>query len=220
MAVQGAFEVGAHLETTVVQPKFTWSPILQPSMHDRRKLVLSESAPNSVELLSIIRVNKPMFLDRVRYPFCRLDRAICITTNDLIHPFVVLEASSPSERDRLVVALKLIVARLASIIIVRNEEMLLEFFSPYSALLQLEDEEDDEDDDDCHNIFNGGRRRRDASPMARHENEKSETSNGGDYLSDGNERDTSNQEQHSDDGDLREELDASEVQPPPAVKAQ
>ena len=105
--------------------------------------MLSESAPHSVELLSIIRVNKPACLDRTKYPFCRLDRTLCITTNDTDHPFVVLEASSPSERDRLVTALKLIVARLASIIIVRNEEMLMEFFSPYSALLHLDDEDKD-----------------------------------------------------------------------------
>mmetsp|Transcript_54375 Transcript_54375/g.131979 ORF Transcript_54375/g.131979 Transcript_54375/m.131979 type:complete len:1235 (+) Transcript_54375:429-4133(+) len=157
LAVQGVFEVGAHLETAVVQPKFTWSPILQHDMHDQRKLVLSQSAPHSVELLSIIRVNKPAYLDRTKYPFCRLDRTLCITTNDSDHPFVVLEASSPSERDRLVTAVKLIVARLASIIIVRNEEMLLEFFSPYSALLQLEDEDEaEESDDQLGNDFHDG----------------------------------------------------------------
>jgi hypothetical protein len=152
MAVHGVFEVGAHLEHMVVQPKFTWSPIIQPFLQDKRRIVLNESQPNSVELLSIIRVNKPTgattstirvddnscTIDRNLYPFARLDRTVCITTNDVQHPHLVLEAPSPAERDWLVVALKLIVARLASIIIVRDEEMLLEFFSPYSALMQLE----------------------------------------------------------------------------------
>jgi hypothetical protein len=152
MAVHGVFEVGAHLEHMVVQPKFTWSPIVQPDLQDKRRIVLNESQPNSVELLSIIRVNKPngstmstlpvddnsCTIDRRLYPFARLDRTVCITTNDVLHPQLVLEAPSRAERDWLVVALKLIVARLASIIIVRDEEMLLEFFSPYSALMQLE----------------------------------------------------------------------------------
>lgn len=155
MAVHGVFEVGAHLEHMVVQPKFTWSPVIQPDLLGKRRLALSGSQPNSVELLSIIRVNKPSAattgaiavddnvctVDRNVYPFPRLDRTVCITTNDRQHPHLVLEAPSPAERDWLVVALKLIVARLASIIIVRDEEMLLEFFSPYAALMQLEPDE-------------------------------------------------------------------------------
>ena len=155
MSCHGVFEVGAHLEHMVVQPKFTWSPVLQPNLDDDRKILLSGSQPHSVELLSIIRVNTPSpsqrpplhgsGWDRSLYPYCRLDRTVCITTNDLAHPYLVFEARSQKERDWLVVALKLIVARLASIIIVRDEDMLLEFFSPYSALLQLE-----EDDHDVH----------------------------------------------------------------------
>jgi hypothetical protein len=153
----------------VVQPKFTWSPILQPNLEEDRKIILSGSQPQSVELLSIIRVNKPTLAtpasstgggwDRSLYPFCRLDRTLCVTTNDLTHPFLVFEARTPSERDWLVVALKLIVARLASIIIVRDEEMLLEFFSPFSAIMsEPNDEEYDEevqrtDDRPCIHTF-------------------------------------------------------------------
>lgn len=157
VACHGVFEVGAHLDHMVVQPKFTWSPVLQPNLEENRKILLSGSQPHSVELLSIIRVvaptpdQKPSLTgsgwDRSLYPFCRLDRTVCVTTNDLNYPFLVFEARSTSERDWLGVALKLIVARLASIIIVRDEDMLLEFFSPYSALLQLEDDDDDSEDD-------------------------------------------------------------------------
>jgi hypothetical protein len=156
LACHGVFEVGAHLEHTVVQPKFTWSPVLQPNLEDDRKILLSGSQPHSVELLSIIRVNTPTPTtrasltgsgwDRNLYPFCRLDRTLCVTTNDLTHPYLVFEARSQSERDWLAMALKLIVARLASIIIVRDEDMLLEFFSPYSALLQLEDDEESDEE--------------------------------------------------------------------------
>ncbi|KAG7349943.1 hypothetical protein IV203_012540 [Nitzschia inconspicua] len=156
VACHGVFEVGAHLDHMVVQPKFTWSPILQPNLQENRKILLSGSQPHSVELLSIIRVNTPSpnqrpsltgsGWDRSIYPFCRLDRTLCVTTNDLTYPYLVFEARSKSERDWLVIALKLIVARLASIIIVRDEDMLLEFFSPYSALLQLDDDDDEEEE--------------------------------------------------------------------------
>jgi len=160
IAVHGAFEVGAHLEQMVVQPKFTWTPAVQPNLlrmnnnnvnRDAdscpRELLLSESAPPQVELLSIIRVNKPSNLDRSQYPFARLDRICCITTNDPNHPSIVLECPSSQERDWLVFSLKLIVARLASIIITRDEDMLHEFFSPYTALMQLEDIDFDQEED-------------------------------------------------------------------------
>jgi len=95
--------------------------------------------------LSIIRVNKACAYqrwDQNRYPYARLDRTCVVSTNDTNHSTIVLEARSSQERDWLVFSLKLIVARLASIIITRDEDMLHEFFSPYSALMQLEDDED------------------------------------------------------------------------------
>lgn len=137
VAVTGAFEVGAHLDNVVVQPKFTWSPAYEPHL-DNRKIRLSGAEPHSIELLSIIRVVKPTKLNRRLYPFARLDRTFCITTNDEQFPYLVLEAASTRERDWMVKALKIIVARLASIIIVRDEAMLMEFFTPYAALMNLD----------------------------------------------------------------------------------
>ncbi len=137
IAVACAFEVGAHLDNLVVQPKFTWSPTFEPNLL-QRKIRLSGTEPDSIELLSIIRVVKPRELNRNLYPFARLERTCCITTNDEDYPYLVFEAQSTRERDWLVNALKIVVARLASIIIVRDESMLLEFFTPYAALMHLE----------------------------------------------------------------------------------
>jgi len=112
---------------------------------NHRELFLSGSAPPQVELLSIIRVNKASSttdLDKNLYPYARSDRTCIVSTNDTQHPTIVLEARSSQERDWLVFSLKLIVARLASIIITRDEDMLHEFFSPYSALMQLEADEE------------------------------------------------------------------------------
>jgi hypothetical protein len=137
MAVSCAFEVGAHLDNLVVQPKFTWRPAFEPHL-PKRKIRLSGTEPDSIELLSIIRVVKPTELNRELYPFARLDRTCCITTNDEEFPYLVFEAKSTRERDWLVNALKIVVARLASIIIVRDEAMLLEFFTPYAALMHMD----------------------------------------------------------------------------------
>ena len=142
----GAFEVGAHLDQLVIQPKFTWSPAYEGELQQRRKFRLSGGQPHSVELLSIIRVVKPKKLDRNLYPFARLDRTVCVSTNDERFPYLVFEASSPRQRDWLVTALKMIVARLASIIIVRDEARLMEFFSPYAALMSLADGAEGDDD--------------------------------------------------------------------------
>eukprot|EP00934_Nitzschia_sp_Nitz4_P003319 Nitzschia sp. Nitz4//scaffold159_size51929//6639//8448//NITZ4_006872-RA/size51929-augustus-gene-0.74-mRNA-1//1//CDS//3329537553//3309//frame0 len=139
-AVTGTFEVGAHLDSVVVQPKFTWSPCYEPNL-DNRRIRLSGAEPHSIELLSIIRVVKPTSLNRRLYPFARLDRTCCITTNDENFPYLVFEAPTTQERDWMVKALKMIVARLASIIIVRDESLLLEFFTPYAALMHMEQNE-------------------------------------------------------------------------------
>jgi hypothetical protein len=138
ISVNAWFEVGAHLDNIVVQPKFIWSSAYEPDLL-RKRVHLSCCGPESIELLSIVRVIKPAELDRTRYPFVRLDQACCITTNDGREH--VFEAQNTLERDWLVSSLKVIVARLASIIIVRDEVMLLEFFAPYAGFVSLADEE-------------------------------------------------------------------------------
>ena len=62
------------------------------------------------------------------YPFARLDRSCVIQTHD--GKEYVFEASCEQERDTFVTRLKVLVARLASSVIVHDEAMLQEFFSP------------------------------------------------------------------------------------------
>ena len=140
ISVSTSFESGAHLDSLVVQPKFVWTPTFEPNLR-QKKVHVSSADPDALELLTIIRVIKPTKLDRSVYPFARLDRSCCITTND-DHCYV-FEAASPEERNWLVSALKTMVARLASIIIVRDEALLLEFFSPYAGMENLLDEGDE-----------------------------------------------------------------------------
>jgi len=147
MAVSATFEVGTHLDQKVVQPKLTWNACGNSGSSASNKKMQgpakrSQLDSNWVELLSIIRVITPTKLNRKLYPFARTDRTLCIVANDHRNPYLVFEAETPEQRDWLVTALKMTVARLASIIIIKDESMLLEFFSPYAALLSLREDEE------------------------------------------------------------------------------
>jgi len=145
MAVSATFEVGTHLDQKVVQPKLTWNASAASKQQPAKQ---SQLESNWVELLSIIRVIVPQKLNRKLYPFARTDRTLCIVANDSRHPYLVFEAASREQRDWLVTALKMTVARLASIIIIKDESMLLEFFSPYAALMSLREDEYDVDEEE------------------------------------------------------------------------
>lgn len=145
MAVSATFEVGTHLDQKVVQPKLTWNASAASKQQPAKQ---SQLESNWVELLSIIRVIVPQKLNRKLYPFARTDRTLCIVANDSRNPYLVFEAASREQRDWLVTALKMTVARLASIIIIKDESMLLEFFSPYAALMSLREDEYDVDEEE------------------------------------------------------------------------
>lgn len=144
LAVAATFEVGTHLDQKVVQPKLSWTAVNKNK--DQKKM--SQVDSDWIELLSIIRVITPQKLNRKYYPFARTDRTLCIVANDDRNPYLVFEAESSSQRDWLVTALKMTVARLASIIIVKDESMLMEFFSPYAALMSLKDQGHEESEHD------------------------------------------------------------------------
>lgn len=78
----------------------------------------------------MIRILKPTTLDRTMYPFAKIDRTFTILSHT--NENFVFEAATTEERDWLVHGLKLVVARLASMIIVGDEHMFVEFFSPWA----------------------------------------------------------------------------------------
>lgn len=131
VSVQAWFEMGSRLPTTMVQPKFMWQETYQPDLLNHKTLRMSCRKPEEVPLLSMIRILKPTTLDRLAFPFAKLDRSFTIQTHS--DQLFVFEASSVSERDRIVHGLKLVVARLASMIIVGDDLMFVEFFSPFGS---------------------------------------------------------------------------------------
>ena len=122
ISITGWFEAGSQLDNLVVFPKFVWRQVFQPGT------TLIARTPHHIQLLSIVGVVAPTSLDRTLYPFARLDRSCLIQTHD--GKEYVFEASCGQERDLFVKRLKVLVARLASSVIVHDEDMLKEFFSP------------------------------------------------------------------------------------------
>mmetsp|Transcript_30993 Transcript_30993/g.45977 ORF Transcript_30993/g.45977 Transcript_30993/m.45977 type:complete len:801 (-) Transcript_30993:234-2636(-) len=152
ISVQGWFEMGSRLENRVIQPKFMWRKTYQPNLSTHRKL--SCETPDSIELLSMVRILKPTQLNRKHFPFAKVDHSFSILANN--KDLYLFEAQSSQERDWIVHGLKLVVARLASMIIVGDEQMFVEFFSPWAhspvldddAFLRAKGSSDDDKEDD------------------------------------------------------------------------
>lgn len=127
ICVQAWFEMGSRLRDKVIQPKFMWWAAYQPDIA-QKKLSISTHTPESVELLNIVRVLKPTYIDREQYPFAK--QRNCFTIHSNTNEEYLFEVFSEKERNRFVQGLKLVVARLASKIIVGDEDVFDEFFTP------------------------------------------------------------------------------------------
>lgn len=116
--------------STVVEPKFMWRQVYQPSLATSRTLAESCSKPMDVRVLNACRIveagNK---LDRTKYPMARTACSFFLKT--CREEEFLFEAPSPEVRDRTIKQWKLVVARLASLAVVENmEAMSSEFFTP------------------------------------------------------------------------------------------
>jgi len=131
---QAWFEMGTCLKSTLVQPKFMWRgayhrPNDDDSSNSNRNIQgPAFQTPHFVELLNIVRVIAPKSLDRNIHPFCRLTHAFTVSTSQ--DESYLFEAATEEERNRFVLGLKLVVARLASKIIVGDKGVFNDFFTP------------------------------------------------------------------------------------------
>jgi hypothetical protein len=143
VSVQCWFEMGSRLQNTLIHPKFMWRETYIPDIDHHRKLSDSCRAPSALDILTMVRILIPTKLDRTAFPYAKLDHTFTIktSTGESLHVF---EAQSTKERDWFVHGLKLVVARLASMIIVGDDQMFLEFFTPaaYAPMFQRRPSED------------------------------------------------------------------------------
>lgn len=129
--IKAWFEMGSCLKSTLIQPKFIWRTNNTNDMHtSRRKRIQAIQAPEFVELLNIVRI-MPLtssLIDRNIHPFAKADCCFKLVPNDTSAE-VIFEAATKDDRDRFVFAMKIVIARLASKIIVGDKDVFDEFFS-------------------------------------------------------------------------------------------
>lgn len=112
-------EAGVYLnDGTFLLPKLTWGN------HGATKEPMQK-----VELLDICRICSLKSVDRKQHPFALANESFYIETQQEI---IVFQAQSCEERDRIVYGLKLVVARLASFLMLRDVRAAEEFFGGHN----------------------------------------------------------------------------------------
>ena len=118
-------ESGIYLaDGSFLLPKLTWLPSHEKNL-ERRVLNVSDNNPGSLDLLDVCRVKECQSIDRRLHPFAHIDRSFIIQTQNGRFMF---EAQSKQERGRIVNGLKLVIARLASLLMLKDLRAVDEFF--------------------------------------------------------------------------------------------
>ncbi|GKY94254.1 hypothetical protein MPSEU_000391200 [Mayamaea pseudoterrestris] len=120
-------ERGQQLRSTIIAPKFFWKTVqtLKSSTTEKHA---SSYMFHSINLMDISRVlvATSETVDRAQFPFCKAKHAFFIKTLD---QSLLLEANSSTERDRIVKSLRLVVARLGSLLLTNNDRLADEYFA-------------------------------------------------------------------------------------------
>lgn len=118
-------ERGTYLiNQSFIHPKLMWKPAYEPDLATKRQINVEAE---QIDLLHVSRINDVEQVDRRRYPFARCRRCFIVETRSDAYLF---EAGSATEKENLVFGLKLLVARLASLLMVRDFRAIEEFFEP------------------------------------------------------------------------------------------
>ena len=129
-AVQCWIERGQQLRNSIIAPKLCWKSIIipPPGTHSRPSQPTTKYEFSSVNLMDISRVLNISngMIDAKEFPFCKSKHAFMIKTMDRT---LIFETHSPAERDRIVKSLRLVVARLGSLLLTKNERLADEYFA-------------------------------------------------------------------------------------------
>jgi hypothetical protein len=126
MCVKVWIEAGVYLnDGTFLLPKLTWTRASQENP-------LSQQPLDKLDLLDICGIRPVGTVNRSLHPFALSQKSFCIETQT---DTLVFQAQSVEERDRIVYGLKLVVARLASLLMLRDIRAAEEFFGAISNMV-------------------------------------------------------------------------------------
>lgn len=119
-------EPGVYLnDGTFLLPKLMWSKASQDDPH-------KQQSQENLDLLDICRIRPTATVDRRLHPFALASKSFFIETQTEIFVF---QAQTVEERDRIVYGLKLVIARLASLLMLRDIRAAEEFFGAVANMV-------------------------------------------------------------------------------------
>lgn len=123
-------ESGIYLvDGTFLLPKLTWLPIHEGNANSF-VMNASSQTPEALDMLDVCRVRECETIDRDVYPFASVERSFIIQTQSAVTLF---ETRSKQDRNHMVNGLKLVIARLASLLMLRDLRAVDEFFGGNSV---------------------------------------------------------------------------------------
>jgi hypothetical protein len=120
-------ERGQQLRSSIIAPKLYWKAFQTPALVQLRVKDMNHSV-NFINLMDISRILSVTtdMINRKDFPFCKPKHSFFVKTLDQT---LLFEAISSTERDRIVKALRLVVARLGSLLLTNNEQLADEYFA-------------------------------------------------------------------------------------------
>lgn len=127
LCVKVWIESGVYLvDGTFLLPKLTWIKASEDSgSGSQRKNKRQQKALRKFDLLDVCRICPTEKVDRRLHPFASASKSFYIETGNEVF---LMEAQTSAERDRIVYGLKLVIARLASLLMLRDMRAADEFF--------------------------------------------------------------------------------------------
>jgi len=124
-------ELGCRVKGQIIQPRLVWRSAHHKQQGKGESSLPSPTTSAGIDILDISRVRSLSDAERRQYPLAKKSRSFTIITSDKMT--YIFEAKNTQEKARIVLSLKLLVARLASLIIVGDEKLFEDFFYPDSC---------------------------------------------------------------------------------------